>query len=262
MRISQLLLSLILSSILLAALGCVTAPPPTAERKPTPTPTIAATATLAPPATSLPTSTESPAAASTTGTAGTPTQALAPTATALPTPQPDEAIASLSWVRDGVVLSEPLLIELLETAMETSDRYFRALMDTPWVKEKQGIHFWEDAVGALNGLAALDESAVLKVLELELSETLGHSNTASTEFLHALGVSDLDGLNQLLSHPSLDQDEGDTERFLPLLYLELQDAEAASAVESLPWVRDGLKYLEYSLVAELTWLARAISDRV
>ncbi len=253
MRISRTFSSLLLCSMILAVLGCVTAPPPTAVQKPSPTPEPTATVAVAP--TPLPAPTEPPVPVATTAPAGTPTQALVPTATPLPTPQPDEAIASLEWVRDGVVLSEPHLVELLETASATSQSYFRRLMDTPWVKEKQGIHFWEDAVGALNGLAAVDESAALRVLELELSETIGHSHTASTEFLHALGVSDRYGLNQLLSHPSLVREERDSQRFIPLLYLGSQDSEAASAVESLPWVRDGLKYLEYSLVAELTWLA-------
>ncbi len=256
MRISQLLSYLLLFLALLAVLACVTTPPPTAERKPTPTPTIAATATLAPPATSLPTSTESPATASTTGTAGTPTQALTPTATALPTPQPDEAIASLEWVEDGISPSEVALVEQLVAASETSQRYFQALINSPWVRNKKGSYVWGEAIGTFNQLAAADENAALRMMDLELAETFDNSDAAAIDFLLSMVVSDPEALNRLLANTTVEESARDgADGFLPVLYLDMHQPEAASMVRAQPWVRDGLANEDLPFVVELEEMA-------
>ena len=271
-RSSQLLVGLLLVSTLLAVLGCITAPPPTAAREPTtaPTPTTSPTPTPLPStkATPIPTSTPVPATtplpASTTVTAATPLPAStpAPTATPAPTLQPSEAIASLEWVSDGLAPSETPSVEQLELASATSQRYFRALMDAPWVRKKQKFAIWEEVVSELTQLAALDEDAALRTLELELAETIEYADPTTIGFLRSLASSDPEGLRLLLSHPSLDESDADGEdRFLPLLYLEMHDPNAAAVVEELPWVQDGLRYLDFSYVVELGRLAR-LSPRV
>ena len=266
-RASQLLIGLLLVSTLLAVLGCITAPPPTAAREPTtaPTPTTSPTPTPLPSttATPIPTSTPVPATtplpASTTVTAATPLPAgtPAPTATPAPTLQPSEAIASLEWVSDGLAPSETPSVEQLELASATSQRYFRALMDAPWVRKKQKFAIWEEVVSELTQLAALDEDAALRTLELELAETIEYADPTTIGFLRSLASSDPEGLRLLLSHPSLDEgDAGGEDRFLPLLYLEMHNADAAALVEALPWVQDGLGYFDFSYVVELGKLAR------
>ena len=264
---SQLLVGLLLVSTLLAVLGCITAPPPTAVREPTiaPTPTTPPTPTSlpSPTATPLPTSTPVPATtplpASTNVTAATPLPAstLLPTATPAPTLQPSEAIAALEWVSDGVATSETSLVEQLELASATSQRYFQALMDAPWVRNKRNLAIWDEVVSELTQLAALDEDAALRALELELAEAIEYSDPITIGFLRSLASSDPEGMRRLLSHPSLDESDADGEdRFLPLLYLEMHDPDAAALVEALPWVQDGLKYPDFSYVVELGELAR------
>ena len=269
---TQLLVGLLLVSTLLAVLGCITAPPPTAVREPTtaPTPTTPPTSTPlpTPTATPLPANTPVPAItplpASTNVSAATPlpTSTLLPTATPAPTLQPSEAIAALEWVSDGVAPSETSLVEQLELASATSQRYFQALMDAPWVRNKRIVHIWGEVVSELTQLAALDEDAALRALELELAETIEYADVVTIGFLRSLAASDPEGLRQLLSHPSLDESDADGEdRFLPLLYLEMHDPNSAALVEALPWVQDGLRYLDFSYVVELGRLAR-LSPRV
>ena len=272
MRATQLLVGLLLVSTLLAVLGCITAPPPTAVREPTtaPTPTTSPTPTPLPSttATPIPTSTPVPATtplpASTTVTAATPLPASTPAPTAAPAPtlQPSEAIAALEWVSDGVAPSETSLVERLELASATSQRYFQALMNAPWVRNKRNVHIWDEVVSELTQLAALDQDAALRALELELAETIEYADVVTIGFLRSLAASDPEGLRGLLSHPSLDEGAADGEdRFLPLLYLEMHDPNAAAVVEELPWVQDGLRYLDFSYVVELGRLAR-LSPRV
>ena len=266
-RASQLLVGLLLVSTLLAVLGCITAPPPTAvrERTTAPTPTTPPTSTPlpTPTATPLPANTPVPAItplpASTNVSAATPlpTSTLLPTATPAPTLQPSEAIAALEWVSDGLAPSETSLVEQLELASATSQRYFQALMDAPWVRNKRNLAIWDEVVSELTQLAALDEDAALRALELELAEAIEYSDPITIGFLRSLASSDPEGMRRLLSHPSLDESAADGEdRFLPLLYLEMHDPDAAALVEALPWVQDGLKYPDFSYVVELGELAR------
>ena len=260
---SQLLVGLLLVSTLLAVLGCITAPPPTAVREPTtaPTPTTPPTSTPlpTPTATPLPANTPVPAItplpASTNVTAATPlpTSTLLPTATPAPTLQPSEAIAALEWVSDGRGPSETSLVEQLELASATSQRYFQALMDAPWVRNKRNLAIWDEVVSELTQLAALDEDAALRALELELAEAIEYSDPITIGFLRSLASSDPEGMRRLLSHPSLDESDADGEdRFLPLLYLEMHDPDAAALVEALPWVQDGLGYFGF-LVRRGAW---------
>ena len=253
MRISQLLSSLILASIILAVLGCVTAPPPTAERKPTATPELTATLDASP--TPLPAPAESPVPAATSVPAGGLTQAPVPTATPVPGLQPSQAIASLEWVEDGISSSEAALVEQLEVASQSSNSYFRALMEAPWVRNKQDASNLTKTVHALNRLAAVNENAALRVMELELAETVDLTDVAAVEFIHSLVALDPEGLRRLLANTTVEE----TARyavygFLPVLYLDMHDPEAADIVRSLPWVRDGLSGPDLLLVPELARL--------
>ena len=261
MPTSQLLVGLLLVSTLLAVLGCITAPPPTAVREPTtaPTPTTPPTSTPLPTPAPLPTPTATPVPTS----IPTPTLMVillptsTPTATPTPTLQPSEAIAALEWVSDGLAPSETSRVERLELAAATSQRYFQALMDAPWVRNKRNLAIWDEVVSELTQLAALDQDAALRALELELAEAIEYSDPITIGFLRSLASSDPEGMRRLLSHPSLDESDADGEdRFLPLLYLEMHDPDAAALVEALPWVQDGLKYPDFSYVVELGELAR------
>ena len=158
--------------------------------------------------------------------------------------------------------SETSRVERLELAAATSTRYFWALIDAPWVRYQRNFAIWHEIVSELTQLAALDEDAALRALELELAEAIEYADVITIGFLRSLAASDPEGLRRLLSHPSLDESDADGEdRFLPLLYLELHDPDAAAVIEALPWVRDGLGYFDFSYVVELGRLAR-LSPRV
>ena len=255
MRISQLLSYLLLFLALLAVLACVTTPPPTAERKPTPTP--APTVTLTPPATSFLGPAESPVPAATSAPTDAPTQAPVPTATPVPTLPPSQAIASLEWVNDGISSTEAALVEQLEIASATSQRYFRALMNAPWVRQKTGTHRWGPVVGGLNELAALDEYAAIRMIELELAETVEYADPPAIESMLSLATLDPRGVNLLLTNTSVEETDRDGwDGFLPLLYLDMHDPEAATTIRALPWVRDGLENEDVPFVAELANMAK------
>ena len=254
---SQLLVGLLLASTLLAVLGCITAPPPTAVREPTiaPTPTTPPTPTPTP----LPTPAPLPTPTATPVPTSMPTPTLTvillptstPTATPTPTPQPSEAIAALEWVSDGVAPSETSRVERLELAAATSTRYFWALIDAPWVRYQRNFAIWHEIVSELTQLAALDEDAALRALELELAEAIEYADVITIGFLRSLAASDPEGLRRLLSHPSLDESDADGEdRFLPLLYLELHDPDAAALLDR-PWTQDGITNREADLIGSL-----------
>ncbi len=256
----------VLSVLTVAVLSaCITAPPPTAAREPTaaPTPTTPPTPTPTPAPTGTPVPTVTPVPTGTLVPTATPVPTSTPVSTATPVPtlQPSEAIAALEWVSDGLAPSETPSVERLELASATSQRYFRALMDAPWVRNRHSLAIWDELVSELTKLAALDEDAALRTLEIELAETIEYSDVVTIEFLRSLVASDPEGMRRLLSHPSLDEGAADGEdSFLPLLYLEMHDPDAAALVEALPWVRDGLTYLDFSYVVDLVRLA-GISPR-
>ena len=263
MRIKQLLSFLLLASILLASLGCAFDPPPTAERKPTPSPTAIAAPSAAPTATStiegapLPSkSSESPVSAA--AATDTRSKVLAPTATPLPTLPPGQEIVSLKWVSDGLISSEIPLVEQLEIASETSDRYFLALINTPWVRQKRGTQVWGDALVTLNRLAAVDENAAIRVIDLELRETVDNSDAAAIEFLLSLAALDPDGVSRLLNDTTVEEAarEG-ADGFLPVLYLDVHHPDAASLLRAQSWVQDGIEHKDGSFIAELAKLSLA-----
>ena len=179
------------------------------------------------------------------------------TATPTSTPQPSEAIAALGWVRDGLTPTETLFVEQLELASATSDRYFQALIDAPWVTDKRGAHVWGNFVGALNELAAMDENASLRIMELELTDTVDYSDVAAIEFMFSLVALDSGGVNRLLVNTSVEESARDgPDGFLQILYLDMHNPDAASLVKAQPWVQDGLGYGDESFIAELARLAR------
>ena len=81
-------------------------------------------------------------------------------------------------------------MEQLEIASATSQRYFRALMNAPWVRQKTGTHRWGPVVGGLNELAALDEYAAIRMIELELAETVEYADPPAIKSMLSLATLD------------------------------------------------------------------------
>ena len=179
-----------------------------------------------------------------------------PAATPLPTLPPSEAIASLEWVEDGISSSEAALVEQLEVASQSSNSYFRALMNAPWVRQKTGTHRWDRVVGGLNQLATVDEYAAIRIMELELAETVEYADPPAVEFMLSMVALDPEGLNRLLTNTTIgDAARDGADGFLPVLYLDMHQPEAASMVRAQPWVRDGLASKDLPFVVELAKMA-------
>ena len=175
---------------------------PVATSPPVYTPTPAPTSTVEPTAT--PTLELVVTAAPTLGLIVTATPVPIPTPTS--TLQPNDAIASLRWVEGELGPSESALVELLEAASATSQSYFRALMDTPWIKNNQGSSYSVEALSTLNQLATVDEKAALQTrIELELADVLDYSDVAAIDFALSLVTLDSGGLDRLLVHTTVEE---------------------------------------------------------
>ena len=125
------------------------------------------------------------------------------------------------------------------------------------MRQKQGTHIWGEAIGALNQLAAADENAALRVMELELAESFDNSAAAAVDFLLFAQARDPDGVRRLLDNTSVEEADRDgADGFLPIIYLDIFHTEAASMLRALPWVQDGLEGRDASYVAQLAELSQ------
>ena len=108
-------------------------------------------------------------------------------------------------------------------------------MNAPWVRQKTGTHRWDPVVGGLNELAALDEYAAIRMIELELAETVEYADPPAIESMLSLATLDPRGVNLLLTNTSVEETDRDGwDGFLPLLYLDMHDPEAATTIRALP----------------------------
>ena len=90
-----------------------------------------------------------------------------------------------------------------------------------------------------------DEATTLRIVGMPFLETIDHRDIQTLETLSNLLESEPDGLQRLLSLPTLrDGITDDHSRILPILRLESSDPEAAAAVRALPWVQDDLGNVE------------------
>ena len=270
------------ASALLMVVACDSEATPTAGTAATSTPSPVATpvttATNVAPATpgstqtSIPTLVPTPVAAPTV--TPTPTAAPLPTPrlTKAPTPTPEAettlspaeeaAIEALPWVSNGLTNNEQQIVVRLRELASWAEPVFQELVSKPWVSGTQDNPQWELVVRYLFHMAAEDEAAALRTLELKFLDTYELGDSATTLFLRDLLQSDPDALWELLSHPRLSpearEDQPDS---LAFLYLQSRNPEAAALMESLPWVEDGLEGGEQHSVLHLQELALT-SERV
>ncbi len=129
-------------------------------------------------------------------------------------------------------------------------------MNAPWVRQKTGTHRWDRVVGGLNKLATVDEYAAIRIMELELAETVEYADPPAVEFMLSMVAHDPEGLNRLLTNTTIgDAARDGADGFLPVLYLDMHQPEAASMVRAQPWVRDGLASEDLPFVVELAKMA-------
>ena len=222
----------------------------------TPAPTLARTNTPTP---TQPTSTPAASVTATPTPTGmlTPTTIppIEPTQVPMPTPtakRPSEsaaaAIDALPWVQDDMPNFERSILRDLQTLATEAPEVFWELMHKPWMEEVQeDTHETElIVIRILIDMAVqTSETAALQTIRAPFLETIELSDFASMEILNYLARFDPDGFQQLLFHPTLNGGAtDDQEKSVALLYLELRDPDAATAMENMLWVQDGITYFD------------------
>ena len=136
-----------------------------------------------------------------------------------------------------------------------------ALLQSPWVHD--GIDRREHLVLiSFDIVSNGDRQAALEIIEMPFLETVEKNDLVITDFFERLAMSDPKGLRRLLADPALRGGITDERRAtVALLYLKVRNPVAAAAMESLPWVQDGLASSEESAVFALQRLA-VVSQRV
>ena len=149
-------------------------------------------------------------------------------------------LAALEWVTDGLQSSETSILIRLQELAGVSKRVFNRLLDRnlPWTSTHVS------ALRYISGMSSFAEDAVLKVIEMPFVDTMELSDQEALRRLHLLAENDPQGLQRVLSHPSLS--DGITDElsiYVSILYLEHVNPELAAAINGLSWVKDGITYV-------------------
>ena len=198
-----------------------------------------------------------------------------PTPTPLPTPSKSTRIAlakrsirALPWVQDGVgkfwksqrpygespeEWEANTLRRLLRIA-DLSPEAAMVLVLKPWLRD--GL-IWEDeqVVLSLSNIADSDSYSVLQLVTMPFLDSLTFDDSA---ILHALGgvlwysPNKEKDLRDLLVHPAIRGGIKDGERaIVELLAIGKRSPEIAAAIDTLPWVQDGIDTSESRAVVVL-----------
>ena len=191
-------------------------------------------------------------------------------------PEMSAAIEALPWVRDGI---EPAKVTHFAPAHPTksslefqvvqdllalnlrSREVSLALLQSSWVHD--GIDRREHLVLiSFDIVSNKDQQAALQIIEMPFLKTIERNDLTIAQFFETLAMSDLKGLRRLLADPALRGGITDDRRAtVAWLYLKVRKPGAAAAMESLPWVQDGLASSEESAVFALQELG-VVSQRV
>ena len=190
------------------------------------------------------------------------------------------AIEALPWVADGLTGGdghENTVHGGLEEIALASPQVFWELMRKPWIQSDsvvitvdfQTIDIWL-LVYHILPMIRLDEATTLRIIGMPFLEAVDHRDIQTLETLSNLLESDPDGLQRLLSLPTLqDGITDDHSRMLSILRLESVDPEAAAAVRALPWVQDDPENIELLRMLALeskrafwAWMEQFGDDRV
>ena len=204
----------------------------------TPTPTPVPVAPLMPSA--MPT--QVPPPKHTTTPSPTPTSTPQPTSTYVPMPTPSvERIAAvelaISALHQPQSQGDPRLVDNLRGLAAVSQPVF-------WTFLEQIGDQWMNAyhVMLFTSIAQIDEATALQIARMPFLGTVNQGADPSViQQAAGLAKSDLPGLQQVLSHPTLHNGISDDNAmtFL-LLVLGLEHPNAAAAIQALPWVKDGV----------------------
>ncbi len=159
-----------------------------------------------------------------------------PTPTPVPTPSPEslirveQAIAALPLVQ-----RDPGFASGFQRLARVSQPVFWALLE-----EVGSSEFYSAA--DLADIAQIDAATALKIVQMPFMSTSNEGADYSVlQYAKRLAMSDLASLQQILSHPRLHGGITDDHvATFALLVLRLKYPDVAGAIQSLPWVQDGV----------------------
>ena len=198
---------------------------------------------------------------------------------AVPTPasidRAKQAIADLPWVRDGIhdpdarsTSFDPRVLEwgsnwTLENIAESAPEVVMALVGKPWLQQGQ-LGIGSQVLLYLQSMAHRGSPLALELANMPFLDSLSHNEAAITEALRDLVQREgpLESCLLVVSHPTLGQGITDDHRgYVELLVLS-QDPMKAVAIETLPWVQDGLDPAENDAITTLYLVAEAGAQKL
>ena len=209
---------------------------------PTPQPTATPTLTATPQLTATPTPTATPTLTATPQLTATPTPTAIPQPTLTPTAiakrscnptlaapltaEQEQALAAIPWAGD-----DQWARERLRQLLGASTTGFTALIQ--WDGDSRAL------LDQYTSIALCDEMAAMRILQMPFLEEYDARDRYVIDILRYMAQTDVDGLNEILNHPTFQN--GITDGHAPhvgLLYLGRENPAGASALVTLPWVDD------------------------
>lgn len=182
------------------------------------------------------------------------------------------AIRDLPWIADGItyidhdaqptgdyVGNETTYVIGLVVRAKRANQSFWAFLELPWIRD--GVQWPEYGVVInLGNLSSRDDESTARIMKMPFLETLEGDELDTIYFL--LEVAYRRELPQLLSSPKLEGGIRDGQLgAVALVDIELRDPDAAVALNSLPWLQDGIDPSEQETVRSMASTA-AGSDAV
>ena len=172
-----------------------------------------------------------------------------------------EAIRALPWMEDGItdvggdewpggfVEDETAHVMGLIDMARRANLSFWVFVDIPWVRDGYDRFEWP-IIADLQEMARLDDGATARVLGMPFLAIPGYGDEPITSLL--LEVARRRSLQRLLSSPKLGGGIRDDQlTTVALVDLELQNADAAAALNDLTWFQDGISPAEQDAVLSL-----------
>ncbi len=181
-----------------------------------------------------------------------------------------DQIEALAWVQNGigkpayenVSLANPdpaeyeqgVVLDLINLAAQSRD-VFTALVSKPWMQDSLN-QSENEVVDGIVGIAARGSEHALKLLGMPFLETIERDDDWMLEIVVELARYDPNAVETLLSHPELKGGIEDGQvAVLNGVSLEIRDPEAASAINALSWVSDGISPAEDNGLIHLQFAA-------
>ena len=156
-------------------------------------------------------------------------------------PQSAAVIEALPWVQNGIHELEMWSVSHLVDLALRSQTVFHALLakERNWLPPDPWIDV--DSLKLLVSISASNEAAAVQILELPFLETIEYADYRALMDLAELSELDPSYLADVLSYPTLIDGTAENPGLTTsLLYLKRTSPALSHALESLPWIQDGI----------------------